>query len=216
MSRKNRIVPTCIAVACMAAVAGSFAIAQSNKGDKPATPPAHLPAGWSEADMQACVAAGTPGAMHEHLAKLVGTWHGTTTMWMDPATEPAQGECTWTVTSVMDGRFTQATLTGDMPGMGTYHGFGISGFDNVSQRFVSDWIDDHCTGIMSGTGELSKDGTKLSWRFTYNCPITKKPAVVRQIETYTSADAMSFEMFSTDPKSGKEYKCMHIDFARES
>ena len=43
-----------------------------------------LPPGWTAEDMQAMMAAGTPGKMHEHLAKDVGMWQGKTTMWMAP------------------------------------------------------------------------------------------------------------------------------------
>lgn len=167
--------------------------------------------------MQACMAAGMPGKMHEQLAKSVGTWVGKSQMWMGPtAAEPARGECTQTITSVMDGRYITGDMTGELPGMGPFKGFGITGFDNVSQKFVGSWIDNHSSGIMQGVGELSTDGKTMTWNFTYNCPITKKSAIVRQIETYPDNKTQTFEMFTTDPKSGKEYKCMRIDFTRKA
>lgn len=206
----------------LAALAGSLALAQPPKDAKPPTPAApagqpemQLPPGWTAEDMQACVAAGTPGKMHEHLAKGVGTWHGKTQMWMAPGTEPMKSECTSTVTSVMDGRYVKCEMAGEMPGMGPFTGLGIAGYDNVSQKFVGTWIDNQATGIMNGTGELSTDGSTLTWNYTYNCPITKKQTVMRQIETYGSdGKSMSLEMFATDPKSHKEYKCMRIDFTK--
>lgn len=211
-------VPTC--VVGLVALAGSLAFTQPPKETKPAPaqpagqPEMQLPPGWTAEDMQACVAAGTPGKMHEHLAKGVGTWLGKSQMWMSAGTEPMKSECTSTVTSAMDGRYFKCEMAGEMPGMGTFSGFGVYGFDNVSQKFVGTWIDNQSTGIMTGTGELSKDGKTLSWSYTYNCPITKKPATVRQIETYPDGKSSTFEMFMTDPKSGKEYKCMRIDFTK--
>jgi hypothetical protein len=68
---------------------------------------------------------------------------------------------------------------------------------------------------MTGTGELSKDGKVMTWNYTYNCPITKKQAVMRQVETYTSPTTMTLDMYTNDPKSGKEYKCMHIDLTKK-
>lgn len=202
------------------AVVGSIAFAQDAKDKKAATPPAgaqQLPPGWTAEEMQACMVAGTPGEMHKQLAKSVGTWAGKTQMWMTPdAPEPVRGECTQTITSVLDGRYITGDLNGELPGMGPFKGFGITGFDNVSQKFVGSWIDNHSTGIMQGVGERSKDGKTMSWNFTCNCPLTKKPTVVRQIETYPDDNTQTFEMFTTDPKSGKEYKCMRIDFTRKT
>ena len=34
----------------------------------------------------------------------------------------------------MDGRFIKVEVEGEMPGMGPFHGFGIYGFDNVTQE----------------------------------------------------------------------------------
>ena len=131
-------------------IAGTIAIADSP--DKPSKPEFKLPPGWTEADMKACELAGTAGKMHEQLAKDVGVWQGKSTLWMFPDSEPAQTECTNTISKLMDGRFIKTEWAGEMPGMGPYNGLGTAGFDNVSQKFVSTWIDNHSTGIMYGTG----------------------------------------------------------------
>lgn len=76
---------------------------------------------------------------------------------------------------------------------------------------------DNCgTGIMNGSGELSSDGKTMTWKYTYNCPITKQPTVMRQVETTTGPNAKTLEMFGADPKSGKEYKMMLIEYTRKS
>lgn len=159
--------------------------------------------------------AGTPGKMHEYLAKGAGVWRGKTTMWMAPGAEPMTGECTYTITPMMEGRYCKCEITGEMPPMGSYSGFGISGFDNVSQKFVSNWIDNHNTGILQGTGELSADGKTLTWAITYNCPITKRPTTLRQIETMTGAETRTLEMWGIEPKSGKEFQSMRIEFTKK-
>ena len=200
----------------LAAVIVSMALAEPAAENKPAgQPEMKLPPGWTAEDMQACMVAGTPGKMHEHLAKGVGKWSGKTTMWMSPGGEPATGDCTSNVASIMDGRYIRVEMNGEMPGMGPYSGLGLYGFDNVSQKFVSTWIDNHSTGMGTGTGELSADGKKLSWKYTYNCPLTKKPTVMREIETITGPDTKTLEMFGTDPKSGKEFQMMKIEFTRK-
>ena len=165
-------------------------------------------------DMKACMMAATPGKQHQHLAKEVGVWNGKTTMFM-PGAEPATSECVSTVTPMMDGRYIKCEIKGDMPGMGPFEGFGIYGFDNVSQKFVSTWIDNQGTGIMNGMGELSDDGKVMSWKCSFNCPITKKPAIMREIETVTGPNTKRFEMFGPDPKTGKESKMMNIEFTKK-
>ncbi len=202
------------------ALAVSLAIGQTGKQDTAGKPTSDqgepkLPAGCSEEDMKAFVEAGTPGKMHAFPADQVGVWEGKSQMWMGPAaTEPATGTCTWTVKPLMDGRFIHCELTGELPGMGPFTGLGLTGYDNVSQKFVGSWLDNHNTGIMQGVGEISKDGKRIDWKYNYNCPITKKPAVVRQVDHYSSADTWSFDAFTIDPKSGEEFKCMHVDFTR--
>lgn len=218
--RKRNFAPLCTAVLC-AAVAGSIALAQPAKDSKPAAPSAgqpemQLPPGWTEADMQACVQAGTPGKMHELLAKDIGVWEGKCKMWMAPGTEPMTSDCTSTVTGIMDGRYVKGVWEGDMPGMGPFRGEGVIGFDNVLQKFVGTWYDNHSTGIMTGTGELAADGKTMTWKYTYQCPITKKPTTMRQIERTTGEKTKSFEMFGTDPKSGAEYKMMSVEFTKKS
>ena len=173
-----------------------------------------LPPGWTAEDMQACILAGTPGKMQQHLAKEAGAWQGKTTMWMAPEGESMESECTSTVTTIMDGRFTQVVIDGEMPGMGPYKGLGTYGFDNVSQKFVSTWIDNHGTGIMTGQGELSKDGKTMTWNYSFNCPLTKKMAKMREVEQVTGPDTKTLEMFGADPKTGKEFKMMRIEFTK--
>lgn len=208
-----------LSFACIAGVA-FLAGAADEKGaqaDKQAAQQGEmpLPPGWTMEDMQACMMAGAPGKMHEFLKKQEGVWEGKTQMWMGPGeSEPMRSDCTGTNTVIMDGRYMKSEIVGEMPGMGTFNGFGLVGYDNVSQKFVGTWIDNHSTGIMQGVGEMSEDGKTLNWKYTYNCPITKKQTVMRQVETYGN-NTMKMEAFVTDPKSGKEYKCMVIEFTRK-
>lgn len=229
----NKLIVGACAVG-LAVIAGSLVTAQPTKDAKPGVPtkapaaqpgkdvkPAPgqpempLPPGWTSEDMQTCRAAGTPGEMHKFLAKHAGTWRGQFTMWMGPETEPSKSECTETITTMLDGHYIKCEFAGEMPEMGPFNGFGLTGFDNVTQKFVATWIDNHNTGIMNGTGELSGDGKVLTVTYTKNCPLTKKPTVMRQVQTHTSDNTMTMEMFTTDPKSGKEYKCVRVETTRK-
>ena len=218
MKRTKMLVPVCIAAAGLVTAVVSIAIADPTNDPKaPAGhPEAKLPPGWTNEDMQACMLAGTPGKMHEHLMKSVGTWQGKSKMWMAPGGEPLESEYVSTVRSMFDGHYTSCEMVGDMPGFGQFNGLGIYGYDNVSKKFVSTWVDSQNTGIMVGTGELSPDQKTLTWQFTFNCPLTGKATVMREIETITGENTKRLEMFGPDPKSGKEYKMMSIEFTKKS
>jgi hypothetical protein len=219
MIRKNALVPLCFSSLGLAALAATFALAQPAKDTKPGAPArqpdAKQPSEGMTPEMEACIAAGTPGEMHKFLANGAGDWRGKTTMWMAPGAPPATSDTTFTLTPIMEGRYVKGEMKGEMPGMGPYHGSGVYGFDNVSQKFVSNWIDSHSTGIMNGTGELSADKKTLTWTFTYNCPVTKKPTTMREVERFTSENSRTLEMYGADPTSGKEFKMMQIEMTRK-
>ena len=199
----------------LATVAGSFAIQQQDQKSQAQPPEMQLPPGWTEQDMQACMVAGTPGEMHELLAKDAGVWEAKASMWMYPDAEPMTSVGTTTISPIMDGRYIYLEMSGEMPGMGPYLSSGVCGFDNVSQKFVSSFIDNHSTGIMNGTGELSADKKTLTWNYTYNCPINKKPATIREVHTITGTDTRTIEAWAREPKSGEEFKMMTIEMTRK-
>jgi hypothetical protein len=222
MTRTTKLLaPVLVAAFGAVAVVGSLAVAEPAKDARPAAaaaakpPEMKLPPGWTEADMQACAIAGTPGKMHETLAKDAGTWTGKNTMWMGAGAEPMHAKSTTTITPIMGGRYTKVEVKGEMPGgMGPFEGLGIYGYDNVTQKFTASWIDSMSTGIGQGAGELSKDGKTLTITYTYNCPVTKKPTTMREVHTRTGENTRTLEMWGIDPKSGKEFKAMKVELTK--
>jgi hypothetical protein len=216
---KSRVLLASVFVALGLAAIGSLAIADASKDAQQAPaglpPDFKLPPGMTLEDFQACMAAATPGKQHKHLVDGAGVWDGKTTMYM-PGSEPTTSECVSTATPMMGGRFVKVEIKGDMPGMGPFEGFGIYGFDNVSQKYVHTWIDNMGTGMMNGTGELSADGKTMTWQCTYNCPMAKKAVNMREVETVTGPNTKRFEMYGPDPKTGEETKMMSINFTKKS
>jgi hypothetical protein len=194
---------------CLGAIGAAFAFAAQDGKEHEFK----LPAGWTMEDVQACEAAGMPGSQHAEMMKMVGTWKAKNQMWMAPGTEAMVSEGEWHVSSMM-GRYLKTEVKGDMPGMGPFEGLAIMGFDNVSQQYVMSWFDNMGTGIMQGTGSMSADGKTMTSNYNYNCPLTKKATVMREVVKHIDANTMSMEMFAIDPKSGKEFKNMHMDLSR--
>ncbi len=204
----RHVLTACAVAVALAATLRTFVIAD-------AAPEMRLPPGWTEADMQACMLAATPGKMHEHLAQDVGQWQGKNTMWMFPGADPVESASTTTITSIMDGRFIQCEVKGETPGFGPFTGLGLYGYDNVAKKFTCVWIDNHGTGMMHGLGELSDDGQSLTWTYAYHCPVTGKPATMRQVETVTGPGAKTMVMYAPDPKTGEEFKMLSVELTRK-
>lgn len=175
-----------------------------------------LPPGWTMEDMQTCIAAGTPGEMHQALQEHVGVWTGTNTMWMVPGGPPMSSTITYNITSMMNGRYVKTEVAGEMPGMGMFTGMGLAGYDNVAGKFVATWVDNQSTGIMSGTGVRSADGKTYTWNYSYYCPLTKKVTGLREVQHLASPNSMKVEFFMIDPKTGKEFKGMQAELVKGS
>jgi len=211
-----------LVVACGLSV--SWALAQPpadkvkpvDKAKAPAAPPSGQPAmsPEQEAMMKAYMDAATPGKEHQVLMKAVGTWDGKVKSWMSPDTTPSESTTTAVITSVMDNRFTRCQIDGDMPGMGPFKGLGYYGFDMVSKQYQAFWVDSMGTGMMNGTGKLSADGKTMTWTMNFNCPVTHKATVMREVEHFKSDNETVMEMFGPDPVTGKEYKMMEITQTR--
>jgi hypothetical protein len=209
---------TFIVAAVLAVTAGTIAIAQPAK--QPASPTTDDAQAKMAAEMQACMMAcaeaSTVGPEHERLAKSVGTWKGQVTMYMPmPGMDAMKSECTTIITPRMDGRFFECDTKGDMGEMGPFEGAGISGFDNVSKQYTQVWYDCMGTGMAVGTGELSSDGSIMTWTLTYNCPVKKGPVQMRQIERVTGPDTMVLEVHGPNPLTGDDFKMMEISYKRE-
>src|SRR3954463_6918065 len=98
---------TLSAAVLIASLANADASKDASKSNQPEM---KLPPGWTMDDMKACMAAGTPGKMHEYLTKDAGEWKGKTSMWMGPEGEPITSECTSTVVPIMDGRYSKVEM----------------------------------------------------------------------------------------------------------
>ncbi len=173
-------------------------------------------AGSPEQDMQAFMAAGMPGEMHSWMAEHAGTWNCNNKMWMAPNTSAMEMTTVATTRMSMDGRYALTEINGQMPGMGEFNGMSTMGFDNVQQKFVATWIDNHASGIMSGVGTLSPDGKRLDLEYTYSCPINKCSTTMREVHMYPDRNTLIMDSFVKDPRTGVEYKCFHLEGKRVS
>ena len=164
------------------------------------------------AEMMAKMAA--PGPHHERLKKLAGSWNLTVKWTWDPAQPMQETKSTSTMTTVMDGRYCQEQATGEMMGR-PFNGMGLTGYDNVLKKYVSVWIDNMGTGIMSSQGTPDASGSVVNWIGENSDPMTGKTSKVRMVTRFLDDNHHVFEMYIKDP-AGKEYKTMEIAYERSS
>lgn len=164
--------------------------------------------------MEKCMVAGTPGPMHEWLAKGAGTWEGKCTMYM-PGMPPSESTCVTTITPMFEGRFVKGETVGEMGGQ-PFHGFMLAGYNNTTKKFEQTWIDSMGTMMMNSVGTVSDDKKTLTYTSNYTCPMTEKPTTTRMVETHTGDNAMTLQMFGPNPMDGKEMKMMEIKYTRKA
>jgi hypothetical protein len=154
----------------------------------------------------------TPGDEHALLKEREGTWNMTVKMWMDPSAPPTVSEGTSVLKMIMGGRYlvdhTKSTFDG-MP----FEGMSVVGYDNMKKKFVSNWIDNMGTGIMSGQGTYDKSTKTLNYEMMGPDVMSGKYEKMRSVEKLLSKDEWVAEMFRVLP-DGKEIKSMEITYKR--
>lgn len=206
---KNSRFLTLFAVAAVAA-GSTYALTSQDKGKdaKPASAPGH-----DDPYMAKMMEYGTPGPEHKLFETRVGKWTDKVTMWMKPGDEPMQVTGTSEYTLTMGGRYLHGMTKGDFMGE-PFEGMCAMGFDNMKKKFVTGWIDNTITGIMMSEGTY--DAATKTFTFTGEAPnfMSGKFEAVKSTEKMTDANTIVAEMWATDPKAGKLYKCMEITSTR--
>ena len=191
------------------AVVALFVSAVALAADAPQMSPAQ------KAMMDKMMKAATPGTQHAGLTGMAGEWTCSVKYQMDPSQPWQEAQTTAMITALMDGRYIQEVDSGQMNGM-PFSGMGIYGFDNVSGKYVSSWIDNMGTGIMTSVGTADAAGKVINWNATMNDPMTGKASKSRIVVTVIDDNHHTMEMFGMPPGAKKEMKMMTIDYVRKS
>ena len=177
--------------------------------DKPAAAPEMTPE--QKAEMEAYTAAGTPGAPHKKLAATVGKYDVTMKSWQDPKAPPMEDKGTATRAMALDGRVLVEQFSGTM--MGTpFTGHGMTGYDNVSNKYWSTWNDSMSTGLMVSDGTCDAQDN-CTFTGSWNDPVTKGKVNARMTTKWTSPTVQVFEMYAPGP-DGKEAKMMELTYTK--
>lgn len=198
---KARTIPAVLSLLVLVAILGVPAVAQ-DKPKEPASPPMGGP------EMEAMMKAMSPGENHKHLGWYVGDWTFTNRMWMDPSQPPTESTGTMKGELILGGRYAQMTWQGNFFGM-PFEGRGTEGYDNLTKKYVSSWVDNMGTGILYSTGTCEDGGKKCTMKGDMVDPVTGKPGYMRSVVTWTDQNSFKTEMFGAGG-DGKEVKMMEI------
>jgi hypothetical protein len=159
------------------------------------------------AAQEAYMKAATPGENHKILGNYVGDWTFTNKMWMAPGQPPVESGGTIHAEWILGGRYVQSVYKGNMMGM-PFEGHGTDGYDNVAGKYVSSWVDNMGTGIMtsSGTCDANKVCTQSGDMLD---PATGQKVTMRSVISWVSDTSFKLEMYVKDA-SGNEMKMMEM------
>ncbi len=181
----------------------SVAIAKDKKHEKQMDP---------QAMMEMYQKLATPGEPHKLFATLAGSWTTTTKEWMEPGKPPTESTGTAEMKMLLDGRFLQQEFTSEMMGK-PYSGVGISAYDNLRKRYVTEWIDTMGTGIFMMEGTASADGKTITLRGQHDEP-GGGHMTHRAVWKIVDSNTQTFDMYGTH-KHGKEMKMLEIAYTRK-
>jgi len=200
----------CFAMLCVVA---SPTFAEETAKAKPAGKGKAAPAMDAKAMEEMMMKAAMPGPFHERLKKLEGDWNLTVKTSMDPSQPMEETKSTSVVRSLMDGRYCQEEVSGEMMGK-PFTGLSLTGYDNILKKYVSTWCDNMGTGIMTSEGTPDASGNVINWTGQSSDPMTGKMTKFRMVSRFVDDNKHTFEMFSKGP-DGKEMKMMEITYERK-
>jgi len=184
-------------------LAASVAMAKGKKTEKPMDP---------QAMMEVYTKLAAPGEQHKQLASLAGSWTTKTKEWMEPNKPPVESTGSAEMKILLDGRFLQQELTGQMMGQ-PFSGIEITAYDNVLKRYVTSWMSTMGTGIFTMEGTASIDGKTITLKGQHAEPgggYMKHRAIWKIVDNNTQ----TFDMYGAHPGE-KEWKMMEMTYTRK-
>ena len=153
-----------------------------------------------------------PGEPHKLFATLAGSWTTQTKEWMEPGKPPSESTGTAEIKILLDGRFLYQEYNSQMMGQ-PYSGIGIDGYDNLTKKYVTVWIDTMGTGIFFMEGTASPDGKTITLRGSHPEPGGGK-MTHRAVWKIVDNDNQIYEMYGAHGKE-KEIKFLEIIYTRK-
>jgi len=151
----------------------------------------------------------TPAAPHARLAEMAGEWQLDIKFWMQPGAEPMLSTATSTRKMIMGGRYLTDHVEGDAMGQ-PFTGMGLTGYNNVQERFEATWVDNMGTMIFTSHGEWIEEENALVMHGSYVDPATGKKKKVKTISRIEGPGKEIFEWYEKSEGDEEALKTMEI------
>ena len=202
---------------CMAGLV--LTACNNNTGDKkPSDSTTRKPGDWvpidSATEMKAWMEYAAPGEAHKTLAKSNGNWTGQVTSWAAIDAPPTTSTATVVNKMIMGGLYQESDYNGNFMGM-PFQGMGITGYDNYRKKYLSTWVDNMGSGILSMQGSVDSATKAITFTGSMINPANGKRCIIKQVNTIVDDNNQLMEMYGPDPKTGKQFKDMEIKLTRK-
>ncbi len=160
-------------------------------------------------------AAATPGEAHKVLADIKGNWKTVSQMWQTAGGKPETSKGTSSFKTILGDRWLQQEFKGMAMGK-SFQGVGMVGYDNVKQKYITNWYDSMSTALTQSEGDFDATTKTFKDKGNMSSPIApSKTQAFRSEWQMVNKNKMVFSMFGSDPVAGgPEFKMMEIVYTR--
>ena len=158
--------------------------------------------------------AGIVGLQHQRLAELVGTWKVTQSFWTSGNPTPKIDTGSATYAMVLGGRHLRQDLQINSPDK-AFEALGYIGYDNMTGRYYSSWMDINFTGMIIAYGDY--DATSHSYTFmgTLPGPTAGEAAVPLRAELkVVDADHFTYDFY--ERHGGTEALAVRLEYTKQN
>jgi len=164
--------------------------------------------------MAAWMKANATNEHHAVLARQAGTWKTKSKFRPDPDAPWMESEAVSEMKMVMGGKFLIEHISGDMMPDVKWEGMGITGYDNMKQKYTSVWIDSMSTAIMTSLGTIDESKKVITFHGTADDPMTgKMDKPVKTILRMINDGKMVVEMYEKND-DGDWYRSLEVVYTK--
>jgi len=158
-------------------------------------------------------AASNPGPGHKALEAFIGNWKAEVKCFHEQGGAPEVTQGTEKANWTLNGHYVEGTFRGEMMGK-PFVGRSLMGYDNTKQKFVSVWVSDMQTSILTAEGKGDNGNKVITLEGKTDCPATgRKDVPMKQVFRVLGPDKHIFEMY--DASQGANTKTMEITYTRQ-
>jgi hypothetical protein len=152
-----------------------------------------------------------PGAIHQHLADLAGSWDVSTRYVIGGKEHEGKASCE--AKMILGGRFLQQDYSSRFQGQ-PYHVLQVWGYDNTRKKSIEIMMDTNGTGLIHNEGTVSEDGKVITNLGESLDPQSGKPYKLRTVTTIVDRDSFTIDWYGTE-EGGKEAKTVTLTHKRK-